>query len=73
MVSSRWVDDATATLVIYGSAAVLMTIATWIGWKRASGRTAELSAPRRGNVAVAVLIAIFAVLIPTIVASVWWR
>ena len=49
-------DTATATLIIYGSAAILLGAATWLGWLRYRGRIDELPAPLRGPGGIVALI-----------------
>ncbi len=52
-------DTATAIWIIYGSAAILMGAATWLGWMRYQGRIDELPAPLRSPSAIVALITAF--------------
>ena len=63
------VDTASAAIIILGSSAILMAIATWLGWMRHQGRTDELPAPLRGTGAIVVMIAVFIVVMVAVLIT----
>ncbi len=56
-------DSTSATIIILGSTAILMAVATWLGWMRYRGRIDELPTPLRGPGAIVAMIAAFVVVI----------
>lgn len=63
------VDTASAAIIILGSSAILMAIATWLGWMRHQGRIDELPAPLRGTGAIVVMIAVFIVVMVAVLIT----